>query len=306
VHEEDHPAFAASLQEPATNGQGLLEGSAVLLVAADGRVLLQQRDDDVPPAGVGRWAVPGGARTGEESPVATALREFEEETAVRLRSLRHFATYDPAESPWMKHFLLHLFIAQDDVPIEDVKVLEGIDFRYWTPEEALALPVNPTTSHFLRDVLGSPAYEAAKARRATAERWVSVLEIDRWGRVLLLRPADTGPGDSWSIPGGPARPGESPDQAALRRFEELTGHTLETLKLYRALRREPGLPTGPAPWTHVYYHDADLHLPDLSLPPGAEATYAGLADVHDLQLPDYARTLLVAFFESPAYKAMFH
>lgn len=36
------------------------EGSCVFLVAADGSILLQQRSDDVPPAGIGRWTPPGG------------------------------------------------------------------------------------------------------------------------------------------------------------------------------------------------------------------------------------------------------
>ena len=54
------------------------EGSCGFLIRADGSILLQQRSDDVPRAGAGRWAVPGGGREGGESPRDTALREFAE------------------------------------------------------------------------------------------------------------------------------------------------------------------------------------------------------------------------------------
>ena len=50
------------------------EGSSVILIDRAGRVLLQQREDDEPPAGYGRWAIPGGHRQGEESHRETALR----------------------------------------------------------------------------------------------------------------------------------------------------------------------------------------------------------------------------------------
>ena len=75
------------------------EGSSIMLIAADGSILLQQRDDDVAPAGVGRWTPPGGGREEGEDPRATALREFEEETSVKLTRLRFFETVTPQEVP---------------------------------------------------------------------------------------------------------------------------------------------------------------------------------------------------------------
>ncbi|MCA9821815.1 MAG: NUDIX domain-containing protein, partial [Dehalococcoidia bacterium] len=71
----------------------MTEGSAILLVDPTGRVLLQQRDDNVPPAGYGRWAVPGGGREGDETPEQTVRREFLEETGVPLQSVVHFGDF---------------------------------------------------------------------------------------------------------------------------------------------------------------------------------------------------------------------
>ena len=70
------------------------EGSIVILFDYEGRLLLQQRDDDGPPEGYGRWAIPGGGREGDESPRDTALREFAEETDVHLERLRFYRTIE--------------------------------------------------------------------------------------------------------------------------------------------------------------------------------------------------------------------
>ncbi len=285
---------------------GYLEGSAVLLVDREGRVLLQQRDDNVPPAGAGRWAIPGGRAEGDEDPLATALREFEEETGARLEQLRHFGTYAPWRDAWMKRFVLHLFVAQDDVPREAVQVLEGVDFQYYDPGDAVALPLNPVTQRFLYEVLGSPVYRAACRREATGERWTGVLEIDRWGRVLVVRPGPGGRPGEWDIPGGVVSAVESPDRAGLRVFDSWTGHVLESMNLFRVYTREAGLPLAPARWNHFYHFDEDVQVEDLGLPAGVEAAYVGPSDVEEWPLAGYARVVLEDFFVSPAYKAMFH
>src|SRR5512140_1043680 len=104
-------------------------GSIIFLIAPGGGILLQQRDDDVPPEGVGRWAPPGGRSEGEETPRATALREFEEETGVRLERLRFFARVSRAEEPDLASDV-HIFLADDQVPRERIIVNEGLDFQY--------------------------------------------------------------------------------------------------------------------------------------------------------------------------------
>lgn len=291
------------------------EGSGVILLDATGRVLLQQRDDDVPPAGYGRWAIPGGGREGDETPRETALREFEEETAIRLGRIRFFATYDarrdfeqPAASG-PRH--LHIFFADDTVDPDRIEVHEGLDFRFWTPEEAANLPMNPAARRMLNDFFASDYYRGHLALNAPFRQGVSVIEIDRWGSVLLqLRDADLPPErfpGVWSLPGGLIEPGESPDAAALREFEEETGHLLEHLKLYRVFRAgEPDAPPIELDVLHVYYFDADLPETLIEVNEGQAFRYFSRAAIADLEMPVHIREVLERFFVSPAYKAMFH
>ena len=207
-----------------------VRGSVVFLFDAGGRILLQQRDDDIPPAGYGRWAVPGGGAEGDESPRETALREFEEETGVRLERMRHFATDTYTDGPTQQLRVTDLFYADDEVAEEVVVVGEGLAFKYWSPEETSELPMNPLTRERFERFIASDKYRGTVESNADYRTGVSVIEIDRWGRVLLqLRdadlPADRFP-DTWAIPGGLIHPGEAPDAAAFREFEEETGQTL--------------------------------------------------------------------------------
>ena len=291
---------------PVGDRRALKEGSAVLVVDREGRVLLQQRDDNIGPAGVGRWAIPGGGREGDESPLETALREFEEETTARLRQLRHVTTYSPPGDPWMKIHRLHIFVAQDDVPRESIEVLEGMDFQYWPVAELAGLPMNPNSRRYLDELQATGIIERAARRGAFARDCVAVAALDRWGGVLLTRPADGGrPGD-WGLPGGAIADGESADRGAFRHFEALTGEVLESLKLEGVRRRAGGDWSLPGENMHLYYFDPDLDAEQLDLPAGAEAMYLRPGDMGETALVTWVREALERFFAGGAYKAMFH
>lgn len=286
------------------------EGSGVILFDPGGRILLQQRDDSVPPAGYGRWAIPGGRREPGESSRETALREFEEETGIVLKRLRFFATVTADEIPGLRPATHHLFFADDEVPQEHVQCFEGLQFRYWSPEEAASLPMNPPTRALLDRFLASDKYRGTLAVRASYKVGVCVLEIDRWGRLLLqLRDADLPPErypDMWSIPGGILEPGEAPDAGALREFEEETGHLLESLKLYRVYRRDPDLPTSLTDVFHIYYVDADIPEEHIEVNEGQAFRYFAPSELPVLAIPPHARKVLDDFVTSTAYRAMFH
>jgi 8-oxo-dGTP pyrophosphatase MutT (NUDIX family) len=286
------------------------EGSGVFLVDPQGRILLQQRDDDVPPAGYGRWAVPGGRREGAESARETALREFEEETAVVLQRVRYFRTVTPEDHASLLSPRLHLFFAADDVPRHSIEVHEGLDFQYWSPAEIANLPMNPGTRWVVDTFLATDHYRGHVLLQAPFKVGVGVIEIDRWGRVLLqLGDADLPPErypDMWSIPGGLLEPGEAPDAAALREFEEETGHLLESLKLYRVYRRAPDLPASLTDVFHIYYIDADIEESTIQVNEGQAFRYFAPADLAALSIPEHTRRILDDFLVSPAYKAMFH
>jgi 8-oxo-dGTP pyrophosphatase MutT (NUDIX family) len=286
------------------------EGSCVFLVAAGGSILLQQRSDDVPPAGIGRWTPPGGAREPGEDPRTTALREFEEETGVRLERLRYLETVTPAVVEGLAVEVLHVFYADDVVPRERIQVFEGLDFQYWHPGEFGPLPLNPGTRNLLARFVASDAYRGTVALLQPSTAGVGVIEIDRWGRVLLqLRdadlPADRYPGQ-WSIPGGVIERGEAPDAAAFREFEEETGQILDYLKFFRLYRREPDLPTSLTHVYHVYYVDADIDEDRIVVGEGQAFRYFAPDELDGLDMPLHARNVLAEFLASAAYRAMFH
>ena len=65
----------------------------------------------------------------------------------------------------------------------------------------------------------------------------------RDGRVLLIRRKNPPSYDMFAFPGGRAEPGETPDQTALREFEEETGihaHSPQLFATYDLISENPG------------------------------------------------------------------
>jgi 8-oxo-dGTP diphosphatase len=304
-HASEVPGIAVSKRAP----RSARPGGGLVLVDAAGRVLLQQRDDDTGPEGYGRWALPGGGREGDESPRDTAVREIAEETGLRLARVRFFRSFDHRDHDAFGHRTLHLFFADDEVDEAKIEVNEGLDFRFWAPEEALELRMNPAGRLMLEAFLTSDHYRGTVALKAPFKRGVSVLELDRWGRVLLqLRdddlPPERYPGH-WSLPGGMMEPDESPDEAGLREFEEETGHLLDEVRFWRTFRRAE-LPTALVDIQHVYFIDADIPEAHVSVNEGQAFRYFAAGELGELAMPPHAREILGLFFASPAYKALFH
>lgn len=288
----------------------MFEGSAVFLIAPDGSILLQQRDDPVPPAGAGRWTVPGGQREGDETPRETALREFEEETGIRLARLRFFQTVTRAEIPELIAERTHLFFADDDVPRAAIQVNEGLDFRYWLPGQIEQLLLNPGSRKVIDRFVASDMYRGTLLLQQPFKVGVGVIALDRWGRILLqLRDADLPPErypDQWSLPGGLLEPGEAPDAGALREFEEETGQLLETLQLYRVYRKAVEIETSLTDVFHIYYADPDIPEDAIEVNEGQAFRYFSPAQLDGLAIPAHTSRILADFLESGAYKGLFH
>jgi 8-oxo-dGTP pyrophosphatase MutT (NUDIX family) len=286
------------------------EGSCVFLIAADGSILLQQRSDDVPPAGIGRWTPPGGGREPGESPRETALREFEEETGIALERLRFLETVTLEQVPDLLPARLHLFFADDAVPRERIEVNEGLDFQYQHPDRFAQLPMNPGTRNLLARFIATDAYRGTVQLLQPYRVGVGVIALDRWGRVLLqLRDADLPPDrypNQWSLPGGILEPGEAPDAAAFREFEEETGILLQDLELFAMFRKETDFPGMLTDLFHIYYCDPDIDESAIEVNEGQDFRYWGPRELAALDMPAPSRAILERFFESAHYRRLFH
>jgi 8-oxo-dGTP diphosphatase len=286
------------------------EGSCIFLIAADGSILLQQRDDDVAPAGIGRWTAPGGGRENGEDPRETALREFQEETGVKLERLRFLETVTPVEVPELLPSRLHLFFADDSVAREDIEVNEGLDFQYQRPEGFAQLKMNQGTRNLLARFIATDAYRGTVSMLQPYKAGVGVIALDRWGRALLqLRDADLPPDrypDQWSIPGGILESGEAPDAGAFREFEEETGILLEDLDFFQMYRRDPDMPGSITDVYHIYFADPDIDEAEVQVNEGQAFRYFSREEIAGLDVPPHARKVLGEFFESAHYRRLFH
>ncbi len=56
-------------------------GSAIIIKNSEGKILLQHRDSNAP-TDKNTWAMWGGGKEGNETPVETAMRELQEELTI--------------------------------------------------------------------------------------------------------------------------------------------------------------------------------------------------------------------------------
>jgi 8-oxo-dGTP pyrophosphatase MutT (NUDIX family) len=139
----------------------------VMLVNADGAVLLQERDQYAPidPA---RWGMPGGHLDPGEDAESGAYRELEEETGVRLEpgTLRHHA--------WFRVFHPHsasldrtdLYVARTDLTDADIDCREGRQIVFVPPARALSLDLTMSAAQAVPAFLASEGYRALAAPRS--------------------------------------------------------------------------------------------------------------------------------------------
>lgn len=112
-------------------------GAAGLLVVRDGAVLLQHRAPFLQEGGT--WAAPGGALDVGETPVAAALREAEEETAVRPAAVRARHAWTVDHGSWA--YTTVIADAVGPVEARDVDG-EGLAVRWVPVEEVTTLDLH--------------------------------------------------------------------------------------------------------------------------------------------------------------------
>ena len=193
--------------------------SAVAVLDPRGRLLMQERGDDVL-HDPGRWGYPGGDLEDGEDFVAAAVRELEEETGLqvapdRLESLgRHrFRSQSCGEDDELELFAVRLSVSDDDVVCG-----EGRQMTFVDPAALGGRALHQATSLTLDRVL---------AWQATAVRtdFVQVTLVDPRGRVLMQERDEHAPvwPEMWCFPGGGLDEGEQPVDGAVRELAEETG-----------------------------------------------------------------------------------
>jgi 8-oxo-dGTP pyrophosphatase MutT (NUDIX family) len=138
----------------------------VILVDAEGRVLLQERDEHAP-IDPDRWGLSGGHLEPGESPEEGAYREVEEETGVRLEpgTLTLFRTFEVFHPTYGSVDAVHVFVGRVDLTDADIDCREGRRIVFVEPERARNLDLSMTGVLAVPVFLDSPEYAALVAAR---------------------------------------------------------------------------------------------------------------------------------------------
>ena len=199
----------------------------------DGRVLLTRGSDACAFPGV--WSLPGGGIDQGEHPDDTVVREFAEETGLRVRITGvRTVLADVARLPDSS-------IEHTDRIVYDVEVTGGdlrpetagtSDLVEWlTPAEVAARPLLPFTAGVLGARFDAGAVELPgdlpqpeRKRPDQVQRFGAyAVATDPAGRILLTRIATGYPGAGrWHLAGGGTDFGETPEQAVARELYEET------------------------------------------------------------------------------------
>ena len=135
------------------------EFACVLLVDAEGRILLQERDEHAT-IDPDRWALSGGHLEPGEDPEAGAYRELEEETGVRLPpgTLQPFTVLDVFHPVYGSVDRSHVFVARVDLTDADIACTEGRQIVFVPPDEARRLDLTMSGLLVVPDFLASDTY----------------------------------------------------------------------------------------------------------------------------------------------------
>jgi 8-oxo-dGTP pyrophosphatase MutT (NUDIX family) len=149
-----HPAYVERFGRPAPRAFG-----CVLIVDAEGRLLLQERDEHAP-IDPDRWGLPGGHLEPGEEPESGAYRELEEETGVRLPpgTLEHFGTFPVFHPAYGSVDRVDLFVARVDLTDDEIDCREGRRIVFVEPDRARHLELTMTGVLAVPALLGSDAY----------------------------------------------------------------------------------------------------------------------------------------------------
>ena len=224
----------------------------------EGRVLLVRASERS--ANAGRWFLPGGGVEHGEHPADAVVREFAEETGLRVAVLGVRDVVTDVDVIPRRDLLLH-----HDRVIYEVRPTGGAlrdepdgttDLVAWVaPAELSTMDLMPHVAELLgvpAEGLGGPAPRPGPAAPPPAtvprrQRFAAYgLVTDPTGRVLLTRNAPGYPGAGrWHLPGGGTDFGEPAAEGLLRELVEETAQRGRVLGLLDVSHRHTGSALGP-------------------------------------------------------------
>jgi len=296
-----------------------------LIVAEDGRVLLQHRDDKPDILEPGVWALFGGHIDPHEDPAQAFLREMDEELGWRPKHFEHFRSVDlhlpdgaravspvpgpspanVARSPAPVHLLSNLFAAHLDVPLEALSLNEGQGMALHAPN---ALPERIATD--LPRIFAQ--FAATDAYRRVRKSWdvisATAILVDARGRFLLQhrddKPGIDNPG-LWGSFGGAVDPYETPADGFLREMREELEWQPRQFELHVAGPYFPdprgyGANGARSQLIYVYAAPVDVPFEDLTLHEGQAMAFFAPDTLPDKTVPAY-KDLLHRFASTQTY-----
>jgi 8-oxo-dGTP diphosphatase len=132
--------------------------AVVLLVDAQGRLLMQHRSADAP-ISPGQWGLPGGHVEPGEEPIAAAHRELLEETGL---SVDRLDLWWRGAKPGTRRVEVWAYHAATSAVQDDVVLGEGQAMVFLPPAEVLALDLATTAALLVPGFLSSPEYTFVK------------------------------------------------------------------------------------------------------------------------------------------------
>jgi len=111
----------------------------IILINLKKEVLLQLRDENVTPY-PNYWTLPGGKVEEGETPEQAICREVEEELGVNLKDYTLFRK-EVLEETSDKIIERYIFWGNISTRLEDFKIGEGIDLRYFAQKEISLLKI---------------------------------------------------------------------------------------------------------------------------------------------------------------------
>jgi 8-oxo-dGTP diphosphatase len=286
----------------------VLDSSAVpqiavgLIVAEDGRVLLQHRDDKPDILEPGVWALFGGHIDPGEDVAEAFLREMDEELGWRPKHFEHYRSVD-LRLP-QKHLISNLFAAHLDVPIDELSLNEGQDMALFAPH---ALPDQIATDlpAIFAEFVVTDAYR--RVRKTWDVMSTTAILVDARGRFLLQhrddKPEISNPG-MWGSFGGEIEPFETPEAGFLREVEEELGWRPRTHAFHFAAPYTPQSGRGSdrpnSQLIYVYAAPVDVPFTQLRLHEGQGMAFFPVDGLPQATVGAY-KTLLERFTETDIY-----